>query len=94
LNVVNKPFTKELIMSIKNIFTNGILVDVNISGWTGEKQLTAEDLGIEKNKIPASFKLGKKALVPRVVLDKFTPYDPELFFPLRFSPVPSEESFR
>jgi hypothetical protein len=62
-------------MSISNIFANGVLIDVNISGWTGEKQLTAEDLGIDKDKIPASFKLGKKALVPRTILDKFAHLD-------------------
>ena len=62
-------------MSIKNIFANGVLIDLTISGWTGEKQLTAEDLGIEKTKIPNSFKLGKKALVPRTILDKFSHLD-------------------
>lgn len=62
-------------MSISNIFANGVLIDVNICGWTGEKQLTSEDLGIDKDKIPASFKLGKKALVPRTVLDKFSHLD-------------------
>jgi hypothetical protein len=54
--------------TIKNIFANGILVDVDISKWTGEKQLTAEDLGIDPERLPKSFKLGKKSLIPPEVI--------------------------
>jgi archaellum component FlaC len=62
-------------MSIKNIFSNGVLIDVNISAWTGEKQLTADDLGIDPEKLPASFKLGKKSLIPTATIQKFRHLD-------------------
>jgi hypothetical protein len=62
-------------MSIRNIFANGVLIDVNISAWTGEKQLTAEDLGIDSDKLPDSFKLGKKSLVPPRIIEKFRHID-------------------
>jgi hypothetical protein len=61
--------------SIKNIFANGTLVDLDISSWSGEKQLTAEDLGIEASKLPKSFKLGKKSLVPPSVIAIFKHLD-------------------
>ncbi len=31
-------------MSIQDVFSKGILADVNVSAWSAEKQLTAEDL--------------------------------------------------
>ena len=62
-------------MSIKNIFSNGVLIDVNISAWTGEKQLTADDLGIDPEKLPESFKLGKKSLIPTAVIQKLRHID-------------------
>lgn len=58
-------------MSISSIFTNGVLIDLTICAWTGEKQLTAEDLGLDKKSIPASFKLGKKSLISPKVMQKF-----------------------
>ena len=61
--------------SIKNIFANGILVDICICMWTAEKQLTAEDLGIDPEKLPRSFKLGKKALIPPEIIAKFKHMD-------------------
>lgn len=57
--------------SIKNIFANGTLVDVDIHKWTGEKQLTAEDLGLDPEKLPKSFTLGKKSLIPPTVIAQF-----------------------
>ena len=64
-------------MSIKNIFANGILVDICICAWTAEKQLTPEDLGIDASKLPKSFKLGKKALIPPSIIAKFKHMDYE-----------------
>ena len=58
-------------MSIQYTFSNGILVDINVNKWSAEKQLTAEDLGIPKDKIPDSFKLGKKPLLPPDRIAKF-----------------------
>jgi len=62
-------------MSIRNIFSNGILVDVNISAWTGEKQLTADDLGIDPKSLPDSFRLGRKCLIPPRIIEKFKHFD-------------------
>ena len=58
-------------MSIQDAFSKGILADVNVSAWSAEKQLTAEDLGIPEDKIPKSFKLGKKPLIPPDRIAKF-----------------------
>src|SRR5512136_339860 len=62
-------------MSIKNIFANGVLVDINIRAWTGEKQLTADDLGINPDSLPSSFKLGRKCLIPPRIIEKFKNLD-------------------
>lgn len=62
-------------MSIQNIFTNGVLVDVNIRAWTGEKQLTAQDLGLPVEKMPKAFRLGRKLLVPAEILGQFKRLD-------------------
>lgn len=62
-------------MSIKNIFANGVLVDVNIRAWTGEKMLTAEDMGIDPDSIPESFKLGRKSLIPPRIIAKIKNMD-------------------
>lgn len=64
-------------MSIRNIFTQGYLVDVNVKAWTGEKQLTAQDLGLPSDKLPKAFKLGKKALIPPSIISKFKHLDYE-----------------
>lgn len=62
-------------MSIKNIFTNGVLVDINIHAWTGEKQLTASDLGISTKNSSKVFRLGRKTLVPPEILAQFKQID-------------------
>jgi hypothetical protein len=62
-------------MSIQNIFTNGVLVDINIRAWTGEKQLTAQDLGLPADKLPKAFRLGRKMLVPPEVISRFKRLD-------------------
>jgi hypothetical protein len=62
-------------MSIQNVFTNGVLVDIHIRAWTGEKQLTPTDLGIPADKLPKAFKLGKKSLVPPEVIARFRNLD-------------------
>lgn len=62
-------------MSFQNIFANGVLVDVDVHMWTGQRQLTPEDLGIKSEKLSKAFKLGKKALVPPEVIAKFRNID-------------------
>lgn len=62
-------------MSFSNIFANGVLVDIDVHMWTGQKQLTPEDLGINSNNLSKAFKLGKKALVPPEVIGQFRHID-------------------
>jgi hypothetical protein len=58
-----------------NAFTKGTLIDLFVGAWTAEKQLTPEDLGIPKDKIPKSFKLGSKPLIPQEKIAKFKKLD-------------------
>lgn len=55
----------------RNIFRDGVLVDVNVSFWSGAKVLQPEDLGLEEGDIADAYKLGKKMLVPAEVIRKF-----------------------
>lgn len=54
-----------------NIFKDGILVDIDVSFWSGAKMLTAEDLGLNEQDIAEAYKLGQKMLIPREVIKKF-----------------------
>lgn len=65
-------------MSITNIFTNGVLIDVNVRAWSAEKQLTPQDLGLPSDKLPKAFKLGKKTLIPPEKISKFKHLDYEV----------------
>ena len=55
-------------MSIQNVFQHFVLVDVNVGGWTAEKQLTAEDLGLRKEDLPKNFRLGRKTLISAEII--------------------------
>jgi len=54
-----------------DIFHDGILIDVNVSFWSGAKILTAEDLGLKTTEVANAYKLGKKMLIPEAVIRKF-----------------------
>jgi hypothetical protein len=54
-----------------NVFKDGVLVDVNVSYWSGAKVLNPEDLGLDKINVAESYKLGRKFLVPAKVLQRF-----------------------
>jgi len=56
-----------------NIFTDGVLIDLDISYWSGAKHLTEDDLGIEEKS--SAFFLGKKTLVPSAVITYFRKLD-------------------
>lgn len=58
-------------MSLTDIFLDGVLVDVDVSFWSGAKALTAEDLGLQDEDIADAYKLGKKMLVPAEVIREF-----------------------
>lgn len=62
-------------MSFANVFTDGNLVDIDISTWTGEKGLTYEDLGLPSESVSDSFSLGRKKLIPSHVLKSLRHYD-------------------
>lgn len=53
---------------IGKVFSHGNLVDINVSMWTAQKLLTAEDLGLKSTDISAAFSLGKKTLIPAEVI--------------------------
>jgi len=62
-------------MSFQNIFTDGVLVDLDIRKWTGERSLQPEDLGLKKEQLPKTFRLGQKSLIPKEVIHNFTHID-------------------
>ena len=54
---------------IENIFKDGILIDIDISYWSGAKALGTEDLGLDK--VATAYKLGRKMLIPSRVIKEF-----------------------
>lgn len=58
-------------MSSSQIFKDGVLVDVNVSYWSGAKSLKPEDLGLDPKSLPEAFKLGRKFLIPTKVMQEF-----------------------
>lgn len=56
---------------MNSIFNDGILVDVNVSYWSGTKALKPEDLGLDPTTVPEAFRLGKKYLVPMDTIRQF-----------------------
>jgi len=64
-------------MELSRLFSDGSLVDIDISMWTGEKRLQPEDLGIPKESVPKTFTLGSKKLLPKEVRSKFKNLDYE-----------------
>jgi len=57
--------------TLKKVFEDGILVDVNVSYWSGAKALTPNDLGLDPKQVTSAFKLGKKFLVDKNVIQSF-----------------------
>lgn len=54
-----------------SVFKDGVLVDVDVSFWSGAKALKSEDLGLDPKTLPEAYKLGKKFLVPAGVIKAF-----------------------
>jgi hypothetical protein len=54
-----------------NIFKDGVLVDVNVSYWSGAKMLTPKDLGLKDEDVVDAYKLGKKMLIPEAIIKEF-----------------------
>jgi hypothetical protein len=55
-------------MSFEKIFVDGNLVDVNVSIWTAQKKLMAEDLGLNEKDFKGTIVLGSKKLIPADVI--------------------------
>lgn len=56
---------------MNKIFRDGTLVDVHVGYWSGAKNLSAEDLGLEEKNVAEAYKLGRKYLVPEEVIHAF-----------------------
>lgn len=62
-------------MQIETVFTEGALVDIDISTGTFERRLQPEDLGIDPTKLSKAFKLGSKSLMPAEIISEFKHHD-------------------
>jgi hypothetical protein len=56
-------------MDLKNLFIDGILVDINISYWGAQKKLNENDIGLDE--VSEAFSLGKKYLIPKDIMHNF-----------------------
>ena len=62
-------------MNVQNLFRSGVLVEIHISMWTGQKALTPEDLGLDPTKVSDAFILGRKYLIPETAVAEFRTLD-------------------
>jgi len=62
-------------MKLETVFTEGALVDIDISTGTFERLLQPEDLGLDPNKLSKAFKLGSKSLMPAEITSEFKHHD-------------------
>jgi hypothetical protein len=62
-------------MSFQKIFTDGNLVDVDVSIWTAMRKLTPEDLGLNENDFSNTISLGSKKLIPAEAITKLKRYE-------------------
>jgi hypothetical protein len=58
-------------MDLSKLFHDGILVEVHIGFWSGQKALTPEDLGLDPNTVSDAFVLGRKYLVDEALIREF-----------------------
>jgi hypothetical protein len=52
----------------RDLFAEGVLVDIDCGYWSGMKKLQAKDLGLNEDELPEVFSLGRKRLVPTEAL--------------------------
>jgi len=62
-------------MQLDTVFTEGALVDIDISTGTFERRLQPEDLGLDPKKLSKAFKLGSKSLMPAEIVSEFKHHD-------------------
>lgn len=61
----------ELKSQLQKLFIDGVLISFHVNAWSGARILRPEDLGLEKEDISEAFKLGRKMLIPKAVIQKF-----------------------
>ena len=64
-------------MGFDTVFTDGVLVDIDVHTWTGERQLKPEDLGLTEKDVSKAFRLGSKTLIPAEIMSQFKHLDYE-----------------
>jgi len=57
--------------NLERIFKDGVLVRVHVGGWSGERELNPEDLGLKDEDVVKAFNLGKKSLFPDEITAAF-----------------------
>jgi hypothetical protein len=62
-------------MDLSKLFRDGILVDVFIGFWSGQKALTSDDLGLDPSTVSDAFVLGRKYLVDESLIAAFRHLD-------------------
>lgn len=61
----------EMTDKLAKLFRDGVLVDVDVSCWTGARMLTPEDLGLEAKDVAEAYHLGRKMLIPDRIIAAF-----------------------
>lgn len=56
---------------IGELFTDGVVVDIAVHWWRGQRKLSAADLNIKESDVPEIFSLGRKMLIPRDTVRRF-----------------------
>lgn len=55
-----------------NLFNDGLLLQMDVSYWRGMKPLRPEDVGLQSGQIADFMRLGRKRLVPKEEIEKFS----------------------
>ncbi len=53
------------------IFRDGVLVDLDVSRWSGARRLSPEELGWRTEEFPEVYSTGSMQLIPKVALERF-----------------------
>jgi len=65
-----------LIDEVNELFERGVIIDLDISWWSGQAKLRAEDLGIPKDDINLDlFSLGRKRFISKNWIGRFRKYE-------------------
>lgn len=56
---------------VADLFANGMVVNVRISWWRGQRKLRPADLRLNPDRVPEIFSLGRKMLIPRETVRSF-----------------------